>query len=153
MTLDVKKYVRRPFAVEAVQVTPDNIHEVAKWCGGRVKKTDPSHWSEHAGQQYIKVRVPRALNERQTMAYYGDWVLSSGTGPSGFKVYTPKAFTSSFQEEVENMVRTLERMEERAEAEERAEEQDETLGFAELAGNRVRAQADPLRPFSQPSTS
>lgn len=123
MALDVKKYVRRAFAVEAVQVTPDNIQDVARWCGGRVKRTSTSHWSARAGQEFVKVRVSKPLNERQTMAYYGDWVLSSGTGPTGFKVYTPKAFTTSFQEEATRMMETVQRMEEREDADERAEDE------------------------------
>lgn len=131
MTLDVKKYVRRPFAVEAVQVTPDNIKEVARWCGGRIKRTSTSHWTARAGQEYVKVRVNKPLNERQTMAYYGDWVLSAEDGSNGFKVYTPKAFAMSFQEEVDHMVEVVGRMQAREAAEEQVE-QEEMLEFSDV---------------------
>lgn len=78
-------YVRKPFAVEAVRVTETNIEEVAKWAQGTLMEDS---------RPFIKVRVARALNERQTKAYPGDWVLYAGTG---FKVYTNKAFWKTFE--------------------------------------------------------
>jgi hypothetical protein len=126
MDLKPEKYVRKPFPVEAVEVTFDNMREVAQWCGGRVK-TDRMQWSNRIGQKYVQVHVPRALNERQTMAYVGDWVLYSGSGPNGFKVYTPKAFESSFVKEAERMLEVVERMEARAEDEDADEEADEVV--------------------------
>lgn len=80
------KYVRKPFEVDAVEVTEDNVSEVAQWCSGTV--------NEEGDRQFIKVHVARALNERQTKAYPGDWVLYAGTG---FKVYTARAFERTFQ--------------------------------------------------------
>jgi hypothetical protein len=130
MALKVEKYVRKPFAVDAVEVTEKNIYEVAKWCGGRVRR-NPQRWGEHAGQKFIRVNVPNALSERQTMAYPGDWILSSNTGKNGFKVYTPKAFENSFQKQAERMVETVRRMDERAAVEDAAEEQEEVLPFRE----------------------
>jgi hypothetical protein len=129
-SLKIEKYVRKPFAVDAVEVTESNLYEAAKWCGGRVHR-NTQRWGEHAGQKFIRVNVPNALSERQTMAYIGDWILSSNTGKNGFKVYTPKAFEKSFGKQVERMVETVTRMDERAAAEEEAEEQEETLPFRE----------------------
>lgn len=84
--LETFKYVRKPFDIDAVQVTTDNIQEVATWVDGEVR-------TDNLGQ-YVKVRVHRPLNDRQTKAYVGDWVLYAGTG---YKCYTPKAFASSFE--------------------------------------------------------
>lgn len=81
------KYVRRSFEVEAVEVTTENLVEVSKWCGGRVRGKE-----DHG--QHIKVKVQSPLNDRQTKAFPGDFVLKH---PSGFKVYTPKAFENTFQ--------------------------------------------------------
>lgn len=81
------KYVRKPFHIDAVRVTAKNIDEVASWCGGDVRTSEEN-------KKYVKVRVHRPLNDRQTMAFVGDWVLYAGTG---FKVYTHKAFISSFE--------------------------------------------------------
>ena len=41
--MDMKKYFRRPFDVNAVEVTPDNAQEVADWCGGTVAQGDYKH--------------------------------------------------------------------------------------------------------------
>ena len=90
MSFETHKYNRKPFSVDAVQVTADNIHEVAKWCMGKVE-------TENDGRLYIKVKVRRPLTDRQTKAYIGDWVLYAGTG---FKVYTDRAFTGSFENPV-----------------------------------------------------
>jgi len=36
--METQKYMRRPFAVEAVQVSPSNCDEIAKWCGGKIEQ-------------------------------------------------------------------------------------------------------------------
>jgi hypothetical protein len=84
--IEIVKYIRKPFEVDAVQVTADNMSEVANWCGGEVLTDN--------GNNFVKVSVERFLNERQTKAFNGDWVLKAGTG---YKVYTPKAFSKSFE--------------------------------------------------------
>jgi len=85
--LETTRYIRKKFDIDAVQVTGSNIHEVAKWVDGEVRSD--------AQGQYVKVRVHRPLNDRQTKAYIDDWVLYAGTG---YKVYTPKAFANSFEQ-------------------------------------------------------
>lgn len=126
MPLNPGKYIRKPFAVDAVEVTRENIREVARWCEGRVHRHRRQDYGYREGyDEYIKVEVRKPLNERQTRAYYGDWVLSAEHGYSpSFKVYTPQAFNSSFQKYVEDMADTVERMEERADDDERQEELD-----------------------------
>jgi hypothetical protein len=100
--LKLEKYERLPFTIEAVEVTADNMKAVAKWCGGQIRTS-----GKRGIQKYIKVEVKRALNDRQTQAYIGDFVLKAG---SGFKVYTPKAFSESFRK-VEVAGRMLDREE------------------------------------------
>lgn len=103
MTLKIEKYTRKPFPVDAVQVTEDNLSEVALWCGGDIHtstKTLRDDQGVETGKiklPYIKVDVHRPLNDRQTKAFVGDWVLKS---ESGFKVYTLKAFDGSFEKKV-----------------------------------------------------
>lgn len=85
--LKTHKFARKPFYVDAVRVSETNIEEVAKWCSGKV--------AEHETDgKFVSVEVYRPMNERQTQAFVGDWVLFAG---SGFKVYTPKAFDKSFE--------------------------------------------------------
>ena len=86
------KYKRKSFEVEAVQVTAQNLQEAAKWCGGEVRFENNNLDIDSA---YIKVKVRRPLNEKQTRAAVGDWILLS---ESGYKVYTSRAFESSFVE-------------------------------------------------------
>ena len=38
--METQKFARRQFALEAVQVTPTNMNEVARWCGGKVAPAD-----------------------------------------------------------------------------------------------------------------
>lgn len=85
--LEIGKFVRRPFEIDAVQVTEENIEQVARWCGGEVR-------TNREKKRYIKVRVVRPYNSRQSEAYADDWVLYAGTG---YKVYTPRAFETSFE--------------------------------------------------------
>ncbi len=92
-------FVRKPFYIKAVQVTPENIHEVAAWCDGQVRTqggpVEGSPENMIRNTFYIKVRVLRALNERQTRAFIGDWVVYAG---KGYKVYQPKALTQTFDQ-------------------------------------------------------
>jgi len=92
--IDLKKYTRVAFHVDAVQVTADNIGDVADWCGGDVRTTATEDEHGVKASPYIKVRVKRPLTPRQTKAFIGDWVLYAGTG---FKVYTDNAFQKCFE--------------------------------------------------------
>jgi hypothetical protein len=138
MELKFEKYIRKPFAVDAIEVTRENIREVARWCGGKVERHRRRDYGYREGfDQYIKVEVRKPLSERQTRAYYGDWILAAEQGTStSFKVYTQPAFSASFQKAVENMAKTVERMDQRAAAEEEEEEQEEQLDFPPGDGNR-----------------
>jgi hypothetical protein len=90
-----KKFVRRPFSVRAVQVTAELMEEIAKWCGGEIKEAKNPH-DDTDVSKYIHVRVVRPVNERQTRAFVGDWILSATTG---FKVFTDAAFKKTFEPE------------------------------------------------------
>lgn len=83
------KYKRKPFYVDEVRVTEENLSDVATWCKGEVRTTKGKN-----PQKYIKVKVLRPLNNKQTTAFVGDHVLFSETG--GYKVYTHEAFVKSF---------------------------------------------------------
>ena len=85
-------YSRKTFDVEGIQVTAENIDAVASWCNGKVLAHKATE--EKPSQEYISVPVKRALNDRQTQAHIGDWVLKARTG---FKVYTDKAMKGCFE--------------------------------------------------------
>jgi hypothetical protein len=92
--MQTEKYNRKSFEVDAVKVTATNMGEVADWCGGTI---------ENPGNDvpFIRVRVNRPINDRQTQAFAGDWILGAG---SGFKVYTDKAFVNCFEKVTEPRV-------------------------------------------------
>lgn len=104
MSIKTESYTRMPFHVDAVQVTKQNINEVAAWCEGEVHSMAktvhgvPGSEPTQITVPYVKVVIHRPLNERQTKAFYGDWILQSETG---FKVYTERAFANSFTKETE----------------------------------------------------
>lgn len=89
--IQTTKFVRKPFFVDGIQVTPENMKAVAEWCSGQVLALLPKNKTKPV--EYIKVNVLRPLGERQTMAFVGDWVLYAGTG---YKVYTSKAVNQNF---------------------------------------------------------
>jgi hypothetical protein len=91
--IEIQKYARKPFIVDAIQVTDANMAEVALWCDGEVRTVTKDGIASVIGSKYIKVKVKRPLTIRQTKAFVGDWVLAAGTS---FKVYTPGAFEKSF---------------------------------------------------------
>lgn len=86
MSVVTELYVRKPFEVEAVQVTEENLTDVADWCDGDIRHTADK-------VPFVKVQVARPLTTRQTRAFVGDWILYAGRG---FKVYTAKAFEGAF---------------------------------------------------------
>ena len=92
--METRKFARKPFFVDAVRVTSENMERVAEWCQGDVNTIQ----NGQSDERYVKVRVHRPMTDRQTQAFVGDWVLYAGTG---FKVYTPKAFEKSFEEVVD----------------------------------------------------
>lgn len=89
MGIEITKYIRKSFAVEAVRVDKDNMDEVSEWCEGHIDK-------DKSARLFIKIDVSMARYGRQTQAYVGDWVLRMGTG---FRVYTHSAFEKSFDVE------------------------------------------------------
>ena len=93
MSLTTTQYIRKPLYVAAVRVTEANFDEVVAWCQGEVEQDVVPY--EGPGKPYIRVRVHNPKNPRQTKAFVGDWLLYT---ERGYKVYTNKAFHSSFDE-------------------------------------------------------
>ena len=104
MEAAVKKFVRKPFYVDAVEVTSQNLVEAAKWCSGeirddadrRVETELVESMVEGAAKLHIYVRVQNPKNLRYTQAHVGDFIVYTEKG--GYKVYTRQAFKRSFEE-------------------------------------------------------
>lgn len=87
-----KKFVRVPLYVDAAQVSETIMEELAEWAGGEIMETDERN---RGVEKFIYIDVHSPMNERQKMAFAGDWVLSTD---KGFKVYTNEAFKRMFTE-------------------------------------------------------
>ena len=90
-------FVRKPFVVEAVEVTTENIEEVAKYVGDLREKED--------GTQYIL--VDRRLVPNVFRVYPGFYMTKMG---ENVRCYSRKIFREQFVEEDEKMKPLLEFM-------------------------------------------
>lgn len=85
MPVVVQLFTRTPFDVQAVQVTTDNIAEIAVWCNGTIH--------EGVKSLYIKLEIPDAKSSVRQQAFPGDWILLSD---QGYRIYTERALESNF---------------------------------------------------------
>lgn len=91
--LPTTHFVRKPFYVDGIRVTKENMAEVAEWCNGTLKETEPKVKGKRPSP-FIEVEVHRPANDRQRRAFVGDWVLQA---ENGFKVYTDSALKDTFE--------------------------------------------------------
>jgi len=82
--MEFKNYIRKPFTVEAVEITRENIGEVAELIG-EVREKD--------GQPFIAIN--RRLVPNIHRAYLGWYVTKLG---DNFRCYNAKVFNSEFTE-------------------------------------------------------
>jgi len=90
MSISPETYLRKPFEVRAVQVTVENIVDIAHWCKGELVNGEKNNKTVTC----IQVKVSNPISDKQTRAFVGDWVLRT---KSGWKVYTNKAFRTCFE--------------------------------------------------------
>lgn len=87
MTVKIEKYNRVSFPVNVVEVTSEDMEDIAKWCKGVIISTPD-------GSSYIQVEVHKAENPRHTQAHVGDRIVQ--LDGRGFRVYTKPAFDRNF---------------------------------------------------------
>lgn len=95
--MEFNSFVRKPFTVEAVEITEDNIAEIAELVGVLRKKDD--------GTPYI--RVDRRLVPNIYQVYPGFWMTKMG---DNIRCYSKKIFKEQFLEsnkEIEEWVNFL----------------------------------------------
>ncbi len=81
--MEFAKFFRKPFVVEAVQVTEDNINEIAEFVGTICKKDD--------GTPYIQ--VDRRLIPNVFRVYPGFWMTRMG---DNVRCYSARIFNEQF---------------------------------------------------------
>lgn len=84
--MDFKTFVRKPFVVEAVEVTAENIEEIAKYVGDLREKED--------GTPYIL--VDRRLVPNVFRVYPGFFMTRMG---ENVRCYSRKIFKEQFMEQ------------------------------------------------------
>lgn len=96
--MEFTTFVRKPFVVEAVEITAENINEVAKYIGDVRERED--------GTQYIL--VDRRLVPNVFKVYPGFFMTKMG---ENIRCYSRKIFKEQFVEEDESIRPWLDFME------------------------------------------
>lgn len=87
--MDIKHGRRKSFDIEFVEVTEDNIQEVADWCCGVI--------GGEGKDRFIKIIDKGAINPMQTKAFIDDLVVHH-LELRTFKKFGRKSFSKSYEE-------------------------------------------------------
>jgi hypothetical protein len=93
-------FQRKTFVVQAIQITGENLSELAEWCGGELIEsyTPEIHLRSgnyRTGHPCIEMTVGR--NGQKIRAFIGDWITHI-QGSEKFKIYRDKTFKEAFEE-------------------------------------------------------
>lgn len=98
MTLEFTNYVRKPFSVQAIEVTEENIRDVARGLNiGQVK------FDEETGEPYILVDKKKIPNVNRVHAGY--FVTKMG---NNIRCYNPQVFPQQFTEITPEIIEAME---------------------------------------------
>lgn len=81
---------RAEFKVKAMQISAENIAEVARWCGGEIYCTTQSLTKPHL---YIDFKLGPAYANLRGRAFETDWIFKEGIV---FRFYTADMFDNAF---------------------------------------------------------
>jgi len=91
--MDITKYTRRTFEVEAVQISFENIEEVAAWCGGRIEKRSTRMMGTTAMLPVISLKGTGVEHGNYYIGYLNCWVVKMGKTS---RIYKPEQFEKTF---------------------------------------------------------
>ena len=97
MDLQFEKYVRAPFVVEVVEITEDNIEQIAPYVGEIREKDD--------GEKYIV--VDKRLVPTMNKVFVGFFMTRMG---ENIRCYAPRVFHQQFVKETEDIAHWVEHM-------------------------------------------
>ncbi len=86
--MEFTKFKRRPFEIEAVQITNDNIEELAELIGELINDVA----ADEPVEPYI--RINKRIVPNINRAYVGWWVTRMG---DNIRCYAPKVFDEQFE--------------------------------------------------------
>lgn len=92
--LEFESWTRNTFDVQAIQVTDENLRQVAEWCKGEVLRT-----MSHNTRTYILVdNVVRRGRLTQVKVFAGDWLLFAN---GQYKHYRNRSFELVYHRKVD----------------------------------------------------
>lgn len=95
MAFEPTEFERRPFAVQAAEISYDNIDDVAKWCKGEVDFEITRVMGGEVKLPIIKLAGEKEDKGKTLVARLGYYVVKS---KNRFLVYKAPQFNASFQQ-------------------------------------------------------
>jgi hypothetical protein len=92
--MQIEKYDRKPFSVDAVQVRFDNIAEIAEWCKGEIITQKTKMLGVETDVPAIRVAGQGDNRGKYFVASLGCYVVEL---KGSFRVYKPAQFDASFE--------------------------------------------------------
>jgi len=91
--MDIQTYLRRGFDVEAVQITLENIDEVAQWCGATIEQRPVRMVNTTALLPTISLKGSGVDHANYYLGYLNFWVVKMN---KKFRIYKPDQFDRTF---------------------------------------------------------
>jgi hypothetical protein len=91
--LDLQKFNRRTFEVEAIQIELSNIHEIAEWCGGTIEERPHKMLGTEALLPVINLKGVGADHANYYIGHLKCWVVKM---KKTFRIYKPEQFDRTF---------------------------------------------------------
>jgi hypothetical protein len=101
--METTEYVRKPFAVSAVEVTLENFQEVAAWCNGTVEMMPTKVMGTTMQLPCIKVRGVGDAKNKEFIASLGFYVVEL---KGSFRTYKPAVFKEIFEQKRQSVYRS-----------------------------------------------
>lgn len=92
--MQIAKYTRTPFDVDAVLVTFEDMEEIAEWCGGSIGKANYKVLGVNSQLDCVLVLEVGSNNTRYSNALVGHWIVKN---KGHFRIYRPAAFSATYR--------------------------------------------------------
>lgn len=94
--METTEYTRKPFTVNAVQVSLENVEQIAEWCGGTVEQVKTRLLGTETMLPCVKIPIQSSDSKGSFFkALLGMWVVER---KNTFRVYKPNQFDATFEE-------------------------------------------------------
>src|SRR5687768_5224698 len=97
--MKTQTFIRKPFNVNAVQVTPKNAAEIAEWCKGEVGQADYRVMGQKVKLICVLVPGNGPKKGQKVEALIGSWVVEHN---QNFRVYRDQQLNEQFVQRVED---------------------------------------------------